>query len=118
MAGSDGRGAGRVHVGAIRVDAYLPGSDSLKAKRSIINKAKAGLRNDLELSVAEVGFQDLWQRAALGVAVAGGTITQVDEFIDKIVPRLERDPRLIVTGIIADVYTLDEADLDIPPGLT
>lgn len=110
--------AGRVHVAAVRVDAYMPGSDSLKAKRSILNKAKAGLRNDLEMSVSEVGFQDLWQRAALGIAVAGSSITQVDERIDQIVPRLERDPRLIVTGIVADVVTLEDADLDVPPGLT
>lgn len=110
-------GAGRVHVGVVRIDALLPGSDSLKAKRSILNKAKAALTNDLELSVAEVGFQDLWQRAALGVAVAGSTVTQVDEIMDRIVPRLERDPRLIVTGVIADVWTLEDADLEVPPGL-
>ncbi len=109
--------AGRVHVGAVRVDVYIPGADSLKAKRSVLNKAKAALTNDLELSVAEVGFQDLWQRGALGVAVAGSSFTQTDELIDEIVPRLERDPRLIVTGLVADIITLDEADLEVPPGL-
>ncbi len=65
MAGDD---AGRVHHGVARIDLHLPGIDSLKGKRALVKAAIARLQQDLGCAVAEVGFQDRWQRAALGVA--------------------------------------------------
>ncbi len=39
----------------------------------------AGLRRSLNLSVAETGHQDLWQRAEIACAAIGSARTVVDE---------------------------------------
>ena len=39
----------------------------------------AGLRRSLNLSVAEIGHQDLWQRAEIACAAVGTARTVVDE---------------------------------------
>ena len=66
-------------VGIVRIELHLPGSSSLKDKRSVIRSLKDRIRERVQASVAEVDHQDLWQRAALGVAVVSGESRQVDE---------------------------------------
>ncbi len=105
----------------MRVDILLPGVDSLKGKRALLNKAKAALTRDLGVSVAEVGYQDLWQRAALGVAVAASSVTGADRVLDRVVAVVERDPRVVVTAAVGDVQVLDSddgggSDGPLPPG--
>jgi uncharacterized protein len=99
---------GRVHYGVARVDLHLPGVDSLKGKRAVLNRLKAGLRDELDCSVAEVGEQDRWQRSVIGIAVAASTHTGVDRVLDRITAVIERDPRVVVlrTSDLGD--TLDD----------
>lgn len=107
-----------LHVGAMRVDLHLPGVSSLKGKRSLLNRARAALERELSVSVAEVGYQDLWQRASLGVAVAASSATGVERVLDRVVAVLERDPRVVVTGHASsvDVIEGDRFDQPLPPG--
>jgi uncharacterized protein len=91
--------AGRVHYGISRVDLHLPGVDSLKGKRALVRRATAALERELGCSVAEVGAQDLWQRAILGVAIAASSATGVDRVLDRVRPLIERDPRIVVLDV-------------------
>jgi uncharacterized protein len=106
--------AGRVHYGIARVDLYLPGVDSLKGKRALLRRAQASLASELGVSVAEVGGQDLWQRAVLGVAVAASTSTGVDRVLDRVAAVVERDPRVEVLAVTDLVDTLDGDAADLP----
>jgi uncharacterized protein YlxP (DUF503 family) len=45
----------------------------------VLKPLTAGLRRSLNLSVAEIGHQDLWQRAEIGCAAIGSARTVVDE---------------------------------------
>jgi uncharacterized protein len=60
-------------------DLHLEGCHSLKDKRSILQALKAELRRKLNVSVAEVEHQDLWQRAALACAAVGSDRRVVEE---------------------------------------
>jgi uncharacterized protein len=106
---------GRVHFGVARVDLHLPGVDSLKGKRALLNRAKAALQQELAVSVAEVGDQDRWQRAVLGVAVASSSHTGVDRVLDRLTAVLERDPRLVVVAVADLADTLDADTPGLPP---
>ncbi len=108
---------GRVHVGAMRVDVHLPGVTSLKGKRAVLNRAKATLRDRLQVSVAEVGFRDSWQRAALAVGVVAGEASGVDRVLDRVVAVIERDPTVVVTGAATMVDVMDADDMDSTAGL-
>jgi uncharacterized protein YlxP (DUF503 family) len=60
-------------------DLHLEGCHSLKDKRAILQPLKAELRRKLNVSVAEVDHQDLWQRAGLACAAVGSDRRVVEE---------------------------------------
>ena len=71
-------------VGIVRIELHLPGSSSLKDKRSIVRALKERIRHRVQAAVAEVDHQDLWQRAALGVSVISGEARQVGEKLQSV----------------------------------
>ena len=85
-----------MRVGTLRLELFLPASDSLKAKRSVVNRVKERVRTRFNASVAEVGNQDLWQRATLGVAIVGGEAGVLDRVLHDILASVEREDRLSV----------------------
>ncbi len=68
-------------VGISTWDLHLPGCHSLKEKRGVLKPLTVGLRRSLNVSVAETGHQDLWQRAEIACAVVGSARTVVDEVL-------------------------------------
>lgn len=98
---------GTVFVGVARVEVHIPGVASLKGKRAILNRLKAALQNELGCSVAEVGYQDLWQRATVGVATAASSPTGARRVLDRLVAVIERDPRVVVTSMREDLGEVD-----------
>ena len=62
-----------------------PGSHSLKEKRAVLRRIKDRTRDKFHIAVAEVGAQDLWQRAVLGFAVVGGDRAHVESMVQSVV---------------------------------
>ena len=58
-------------VGVARFELFIPESSSLKTKRAILRSVIDGARHKFNASISEVEYQDLWQRAALGITCAG-----------------------------------------------
>jgi uncharacterized protein YlxP (DUF503 family) len=87
-----------VHAAAACFDLHVSQSRSLKAKRAAIRPIVDGLRHRFRVSVAEVDYQDQWQRAAIGVAVIGGSETQVRDLLASV-------ERFVVAA--ADIELLD-----------
>jgi hypothetical protein len=85
-----------MRVGTMRLELHIPASDSLKAKRSVMNHVKERVRSRFNAAVAEVDHQDLWQRAALGVAVVGGESQILDRVLRDILACVESEARLSV----------------------
>jgi uncharacterized protein YlxP (DUF503 family) len=54
-------------IGLLTLDLHFPGARSLKDKRQVLRSLETRLRNRLNVAVAEVEHQDLWQRARLAV---------------------------------------------------
>lgn len=60
-------------------DLHLPACHSLKEKRSVLKPLTNGLRRTLNVSVAETGHQDAWQRAEIACAAVGSARSVVEE---------------------------------------
>ena len=73
-----------MHAAAVCFDLHVPESRSLKAKRAAIRPLVDGLRHRFRISVAEVDHLDQWQRAAIGVAVVSGSVTQLEQLLDSV----------------------------------
>ena len=58
-------------VGVCRIELFIPSAQSLKEKRGIVKSLKTRIAQKFNVSIAEVEYQDKWQRAVLGVALVG-----------------------------------------------
>ena len=56
-----------MNVGLCIAEIHLSGSHSLKEKRRVLRRLKDRLRHRLNVAVAEIDHQDLWQRSTLGI---------------------------------------------------
>lgn len=57
---------------------------SLKAKRKIVRSIISQIQNNFNASVAEVGANDMWQRAEVGFSLVGNDRQVINSKIDKI----------------------------------
>ena len=75
-----------MHAAALAIDLHLvqPDIRSLKAKRAVVKPVLEGCRRRFGVSVAEVGHQDLWQRAEIGVAVVASSHRQLVDVLDAV----------------------------------
>jgi uncharacterized protein YlxP (DUF503 family) len=77
-------------VGIARITLFLPASQSLKDKRAVLRRLKALVRDKFtNAAMAEVGENELWQRAALGVAVVGGDRAFTESVLDELLRFVE-----------------------------
>jgi uncharacterized protein YlxP (DUF503 family) len=68
-------------IGVSQITLHLPGSHSLKDKRQIIKSVMARVRNRFEVAIAEVGEQDRWQIAVLGITCVSNSGQHADEIL-------------------------------------
>jgi hypothetical protein len=77
-------------IGILRIDLYMNGNRSLKAKRqilkSLIQRVKSRYNN---VSISEVGSHDLWQKATIGVSFVGNESRFVNSMLDQVTQFIE-----------------------------
>ena len=76
-------------VGVCSIDLRIPGNDSLKGKRHVIRKIKDRVKNQFNVSIAEVEDLDTLQRAGLGIAVVSNDSSHVHSTLSKVVGFIE-----------------------------
>ncbi len=76
-------------VGIARITLIIHDNHSLKGKRQVLKGIIEKVKNRFNVSVAEVGDNDLWQRATLGLAAAGSDGAFVNSVIDRAVSFIE-----------------------------
>ncbi len=76
-------------VGAAIVEIHVHGSQSLKEKRGVVRSISQRVRNRFNVAVAEVGGQDTWQRAQLGLAGTGPDAVRVRAVLEKAIRFIE-----------------------------
>ncbi|MFC1489188.1 DUF503 domain-containing protein [Thermodesulfobacteriota bacterium] len=62
----------------------LHDSRSLKGKRKVVKSIISQLRNNFNISVSEVGSNDVYQRAEIGFALVGNNKRVINAKIDKV----------------------------------
>ncbi len=77
-------------VGICHIGLLIHDSRSLKAKRQVLKKVVDNVRNRFNVSVAEVGSHDLWQRAEIGITMVGSDAATVNSRLDRIFNFIER----------------------------
>jgi uncharacterized protein len=82
-------------VALLSLECYLPMSQSLKDKRMVLRRIKDRL-GALNVAVAEVAHQDLWQRAGLGVVTVATSDDGASKTLEAALAEIERlEPGLV-----------------------
>ncbi len=72
-------------IGACTIALQFPGCNSLKQKRQVLKSVMARVRNEFNVSVAEVGHQDSWQLGTLGVVCVSTETGYVHGLLEHVV---------------------------------
>ncbi|MFH1761399.1 MAG: DUF503 domain-containing protein [bacterium] len=91
-----------MHVGVITLELFIPASQSLKGKRSVIKSAKDRIANKFNVSVAEVDYTDLRQRSLIGVAMVSNDPKIIEKTFQQIELLIEEDYRVQVINSKAE----------------
>lgn len=113
-------------VGVAVVELRVHESQSLKEKRGVVRKIVGRLRHRFNVSVAEVGGQETWQRAVIGLSMTGGdeavvrrALTRAVEFVEEmhLAELLASEIEMMRLPLEVDAFEpgIDaEEDLDLP----
>jgi len=85
-------------IGVLTLELHLPDSHSLKDKRSVVKGLKDRLRHRFNVSVAEIGGQDTWQRSV----IAAVTVSNERPHAEKVLQTVENDAANFLGGALVD----------------
>ena len=93
-------------VGVIEITLHLPESHSLKDKRQIITSVMTRVRQRFEIAVAEVGENDRWQIAQLGMSCVSNSHQHAEEVLNHARRYIEETrPDLLITHSEIEIMT-------------
>ena len=76
-------------IAAAMITLVIPGNDSLKGKRRVVKSLIERVRHKFDAAVAEVGDNDLWQKAKIGVALVGNDAHLLEARLQQIMKFIE-----------------------------
>ncbi len=93
-------------IGTCIVDMRLKGVKTLKNKRSIMKKLINRIRKNFNVAIAEVGKQDIVDRAEIGFCVVSTKRSHVDSQIDNIFNDMEYygEPDIEIINFEKEIY--------------
>lgn len=71
-------------IGIARFELFLPQARSLKDKRQVLRSLVTTVRNKFPVAIAEVEFQGLWQRAAIGISCVAGSSGHCQTLLEEV----------------------------------
>ena len=72
------------HISVLVLDLHIPQAGSLQSKRQVVKSIKDRIRSKFNVSVAELGELDKWQRAVLGVVMIANDKQLLNSAMDSI----------------------------------
>jgi uncharacterized protein len=79
-----------VPVGLLTLELHIAEAQSLKDKRQVLRSLKERLRNQFNVAVAELDFEDMWQRSVVGVVTLSNEEHHVEEALQKVLAEADR----------------------------
>jgi len=79
-------------TGVLSAKLFINNACSLKDKRQVLKSIEDRLRNKFNISIAEIGEQDKWQTAAIGIATVANDTKFVCKTLSDIVNYIRLEP--------------------------
>jgi uncharacterized protein YlxP (DUF503 family) len=85
-------------IGVLTVTLSIPDANSLKDKRKVIKGLKDKLRNKFNISVSEIGDQDIWRTAIIAIAIVSEDSAFANSVLSKAQDYVEYNSGAIMTN--------------------
>ncbi len=85
-----------MHIALLRAAISIPEAYSLKDKRRVVKSLKDRTVANMNVAVAEVGDQELWNRAELAFITVAAEKKVVEQRLSQIAERLERNSEWVL----------------------
>ncbi|MDD2552978.1 MAG: DUF503 domain-containing protein [Desulfotomaculaceae bacterium] len=85
-------------IGVLTLQLHLGEANSLKDKRRILKSLIARIKNRFNVSVAEVGQQELWQCSTLGISMVSCEQAHVHKVLAAVVNFVEAQGSVLITN--------------------
>ena len=86
-------------IGLLTLELELPGVSSLKEKRGILKFLISRVQKQFNVSVAEVGYNDVWQSSAIAIATVTNSTRHANQVVDTVLKWIEQNfPDLEIIG--------------------
>lgn len=95
-----------LHIFAIEL--YLPMPRSLKEKRTELNKIKQKISNMGNISLAEAGYQNKWQRTLLLISLIKGSEDEGNNSLERILATIEQSGAIDIVNVQHSNHLLSE----------
>jgi len=92
-----------MRIGALKVELFISDSTSLKHKRAVLKSIKDRIRNNFNVSIAEIGDNDKWQKAILGIAAVGNEKKFVNGILDKVLDFIRQNGEVQVLNFEMEI---------------
>lgn len=79
-----------IFVGIGKVWVQLDGCSSLKEKRKRIKPILTKIRENLSISISEVGHHDIWNSVVLGISVIGNESKNLERYLSRAIKEISR----------------------------
>ncbi len=88
-------------VGLLTLELHIAEAQSLKDKRQVLRSLKERLRAKFNVAVAELDFEDKWQRSVVGVVTLANEEQVVEESLQNVLAEADRElgPVLIAHSV-------------------
>ena len=84
-------------IGVLTLDIVLQNAHSLKDKRHVVKSLKDRLRAKFNVAVAEIDYQDLWQRSV----IAAVTVSADRVYAEKVLQSVEDEAAALLGSELA-----------------
>jgi uncharacterized protein YlxP (DUF503 family) len=81
-------------VGVAECECMIYDAHSLKDKRAVLQRIITRLKQRFNVSVAEVDFQDVWQRTKIAIAVVTSTRSATEQELQKALKLIDSFPEI------------------------
>lgn len=93
-----------MRIAAMKIRLYAPWVHSLKEKRMEVKSLTARIKGKFNVSVAEIGSQDIHQTIDIGVAAIAADSAQSDSIIDTVLAFIEANTEAEITAVERALY--------------
>jgi uncharacterized protein YlxP (DUF503 family) len=90
-------------IGCVQFKLSIPDSNSLKDKRMVLRSLKDRMLNKMNVSVAEVDYQDTWKSCALAIVTVAAEKHIVETRIAEVSEFIRANPAVVVIDMMVEM---------------